>query len=54
MERFRLTDDQVRSWRAHQAVKILAMTPAEQRAYYEAQEADALREALSDEVWGKA
>lgn len=54
IEKLRLTDFDL--WKMQQAEKarLEVMTPEQREAYHEAQEADGLREALSDEVWGKA
>lgn len=50
-KRFRVTPEIERSMRAEQAKRLLAMTPEQRRAYYEAEEADAMRYALSEEPW---
>jgi len=53
-KRFCVTEETSRQIRAAQAKRLLAMTPEERRAHYEAEEADAMRYALSEEEWGEA
>jgi hypothetical protein len=54
IERFRLTPFEKWKWDERERQQLARMSHEEREAYYEAQEADAMRDALSDESWGSA
>ncbi len=49
MERFSLSEEQIKEIHEAERKRLAAMSPEELTAYYAAEEADAWREALSDE-----
>jgi len=54
LDRFRLTKTDLLMWEYREKRRLEKMTLKERFAYYEAQEADAMREALAEDSWGNA